>query len=231
MFIGNTGSALHICNYIPQGGIPTGLTSFNFNYMAGNTYGVYLEPFERTIIIIGSFRVNATNNWWGTNNNPQNNPTNIAGDVNNVLANTWIVFTLSANPNVISYGGTSQIIGDMSHNNLGQNISNIGHIQDGIPYILHQIIVILKWSIDGTATIYTLTGVSKTYFNCRSRTGIANISAFIFGFLTPVTIQVMINAVNPPVNQIINVVISHAFIPKNDPTIWINRNEEIREFH
>ena len=44
----------------------------------------------------------ANNNWWGSNSNPENNPTDIAGDVNYVLANTWLIFTLSADPNIIS---------------------------------------------------------------------------------------------------------------------------------
>ena len=215
VFIGNTGSALHISNYIPQGGIPTGLTSFTFNYMAGNTYGVYIEPFEGQLLSLGNFRVNATNNWWGTNNNPKNNPTDIAGDVNNVLADTWLVFTLSANPKTISSGDSSQIIADMSHNNLGQKISNIGHIQDGIP---------VYFTSDngdvGSDMIMpaTVNGVSTTMFIADQGTGIADISASMFGFLAPVTTQVMINAVNPPVKPDHSVVNSHAIIPKNDPT-------------
>ena len=97
VFFDNTGSALHIDNYIPEDSVSTGLTSFTFNYMVGNTYGIYLEPSELNALAAGSFRVNATDNWWGSNSNPTNSPTNIAGDVNNVLADTWLIFTLSAN--------------------------------------------------------------------------------------------------------------------------------------
>ena len=220
VFMGNTGSALHVCNYIPQGGIPSGLALFNFNYIVENTYGIYLEPLELRTLTSGGFRVNATNNWWGTNNNPLNDPTNIAGDVNNVLANQWIVFTLSTNPNVISYGGTTQIIGDMSHNNLGQDISNIGHIQDGAPIFLTSDNSDISGALDGTTTIYTSNGVAKTFLIADQGTGTANISAFLFGFLTPVTIQVMIIGVNHPKSDISNVVISHLSIPKKDPATF-----------
>jgi hypothetical protein len=220
VFIGNTGSAIHVDNYIPQGGIPTGLTSFTFNYIIGNTYGIYLEPFEGQTPTIGDFRINATNNWWGNNSNPKNYPTDIAGDVNNVLANTWLVFTLQAPINTMPIGESVQIIADITHNNLGQDISNIGHIQDGIP--------VYFTSDNGdvgtlTETPSIINGLVNAVFTADQGTGIANISVFMFGSLVAASTQVMITAVTPPINPPVKpgyiVVKTHGIIPKNDPTI------------
>jgi hypothetical protein len=66
--LGNIGSALHVCNFIPEGGILAGLPSFTY-YMDGNTYFTYLEPLELEILPAGLFKVNTTNNWWGSNSN------------------------------------------------------------------------------------------------------------------------------------------------------------------
>ena len=201
VFIENTGSALHVDNYIPQGGIPTGLTLFTFNYIIGNTYGIYLEPFLGQAPIIGNFRINATNNWWGINSNPKNNPTDIAGDVNNVLADTWLVFTLQIPVNSMPKGESVQIIADITQNNLGQDVSSIGHIQDGIPVDFT--------SVNGdvgtlTETPTTVNGLVYALFTADQGTGIANISAYIYGSLMHATAHVMITAVTPPVTPPVN---------------------------
>ena len=220
IFIENTGSALHICNYIPQGGIPAGLTLFNFNYLAGNTYGIYLEPLEQQELALGNFRINATNNWWGSNGNPENNPTNIAGDVNNVLADTWLIFSLTAHPNTISYGDSAQIIADISHNNFGQDVSNLGHIRDETPIFLSSD----NGDIDdgsGTNPVYTVNGIATSYLIADMDTGIANISASMIGSYAPAITQVMIIApVNPPVNPTVNsnTITKHVNISKKETT-------------
>lgn len=215
-FLGNTGSALHVDNYMPEGGIPLGLPIFTFNYMAENTYGIYLEPFEEVNELTSGimYRVNATNNWWGSNSNPLNNPTNIAGDVNTVLADPWLVFTLSADPQTIPYGNIAQIIVDMSHNNLGQDISNIGHITDGLPVYMTSDIGDV-----GDAEGAMVNGVFNTILIADDGVGTANISAFLFGFSTPVFTQVMITADNPvkPVIPVTPKGVTHVSKPKNDP--------------
>lgn len=220
IFIDNTGSALHVCNYIPQGGLPAGLTLFNFNYIAGNTYGIYLEPLEQQELTLSNFRIDATNNWWGSNINPENDPTNIAGDVNNVLANTWLIFTLSAYPNTISYGDSAQIIADISHNNLGQDVSNIGHIRDETPVFIYTDNGDIG---SGTNPVYTVNGIATSVLIADMGTGVANISASMIGSYTPAITQVMITGVNPPVNPPVNptvkpnTVTKHANISKKDP--------------
>ena len=125
-----------------------------------------------------------------------------------VLANPWLVFALSADPNTIPYGGTAQIIVDMSHNNLGQDISNIGHIPDGIPVFMTSDNGDIS-DVEGAM----INGIFTTLLIADDKVGIANISALLFGFSTPVLTQVMITAVNPTVKP----VIPSGVISQDDP--------------
>jgi hypothetical protein len=63
-------------------------------------------------------------------------------------------------------------------------------------------------------------GMFTTMLIADDGVGISNISAFLFGFSTPVYTQVMISAVNPPVKPAIpNGVISKSTSTKTDPII------------
>ncbi len=83
----------------------TGTAIINFNRIIG-TGNVIASP-------DGS--VNALNNWWGSNDNPSSK---VSGNVN---VSKWIVLTVTASQTNVSIGGTSTIIADLRHNNLGED--------------------------------------------------------------------------------------------------------------
>jgi uncharacterized repeat protein (TIGR01451 family) len=120
-----------------------GNSTVNFNRFNNNTatYGNALY------CNIGS--VNAENNWWGSNENPKNITNLIAGLVNNVDADPWIILTINANPTNINNKGISTITADLQHNSNGDYLDPLnGHIPDG-PITLD-----IPWGslIDSTST-------------------------------------------------------------------------------
>jgi parallel beta-helix repeat protein len=112
-------------NLIAQGiwGIYTNSSSvdINFNRIASNV------DYE---LISENGNVNATNNWWGSNDNPVNR-----GEIvfnGHVDYNPWLV--LSIDPaSTVNSGGNASITADLTHNNLGQDTSSLGHVIKGIP--------------------------------------------------------------------------------------------------
>jgi autotransporter family porin len=221
-FINNIGSALHISSFVfaPEDQATAGLTgyeiigSMNFNTIVGNTYGIYMVPLQNELSSGIPFRLNATNNWWGTNNNPKDNPTNIAGDIDMVLADPWLVLTIAANPNTVPFGSKAQVIADINHNNLGQDISSIGHIIDGTP-------ITITTDIGNVGskfiTKYTVNGIVTAILRANDGLGTAHLNAFLYNFQTPVPAQVLITAVQPinPVNPPVKPVVKP--VTKTDP--------------
>ena len=129
--------------------------------------------------------INAENNWWGNNfqgTNPQN-----AGRINsNVVANTWIILSLTANPSLIINGSTSTITADLSQNNLGPSG---GFIPD-------KYITVNFNNLNGLGTLSTnsgptLNGLISSVFTANDY-GNEQISASIDGFTvnTPVMIKI-----------------------------------------
>ncbi len=221
-FINNIGSALHISSFVfaPEDQ-PTGDLSgyeiigfMNFNIIVGNTYGIYMVPLQNEFSSGIPFRLNATHNWWGTNNNPKNNPTNIAGDIDMVLADPWLVLTIAANPGTVPFGSKSQVIADINHNNLGQDISTLGHIMDGTP-------ITITTDIGNVGskfiTKYTVNGIVTAILRADDGLGTAHLNAFLYDFQTPVPAQVLITAVQPinPVNPPVKPVVKP--VTKTDP--------------
>jgi len=99
------------------------------NNISGNTvYGVSNNS---------ASTLNATNNWWGANNGPDDDAGVINGSggkiSTNVDANPWLVIGVSANPVSIKADGTSTstITADMTKNSDGVDTSGSGHIPDG----------------------------------------------------------------------------------------------------
>ncbi|NYB52465.1 MAG: right-handed parallel beta-helix repeat-containing protein, partial [Methanobacteriaceae archaeon] len=103
--------------------------SINFNIIAENTvYGLYN-------LVNGT--VNATNNWWGTNNltvsSTNGSSIYIAGGT--VLYNPWLVMNLTGSVIYVTHNSTSssEITADITHNNQGKDTSGSGRIPDGLP--------------------------------------------------------------------------------------------------
>lgn len=96
--------------------------ALNFNKIYGN--GQY------QVRVIGDptngFILDATNNWWGSNQGPSAMP-------ENVTCNPWLVIKASANPISITADGasTSEITADLTKNSDGEDTSSLGHIPNG----------------------------------------------------------------------------------------------------
>ena len=104
--------------------------------------------------------VNATNNWWGTNFNGTNPLT--AGRINsNVTVNSWIVFTLTANPNGAVVGDNSIITADLTYDNNGiYHDPALGHVPNGVN---------AKFAVDNLGSVspinnLTNNGIASTIF-------------------------------------------------------------------
>nr|WP_319372966.1 right-handed parallel beta-helix repeat-containing protein [uncultured Methanobacterium sp.] len=76
--------------------------NINFNRILGN-------------ILHGVGSINATNNWWGSDDPG--------------FAGSWLVLNVTVNPLVTNGNFTVNV--DLTHNNNGEDISSIGHIPDG----------------------------------------------------------------------------------------------------
>jgi parallel beta-helix repeat protein len=122
--------------------------TIQFNRIAQNTYGLRND--------IGT--VNATNNWWGTNN--PINPSDIWIVSGNVTYNPWLV--LSVNVSSTNSGGNASVTADLTHNNQGLDILSQGFILDGTP--------VNFTTNTGTIvnTAYTIRGQATTILNLNT---------------------------------------------------------------
>ena len=83
-----------------------------------------------TIVIFSDLDgvVNATLNWWGSNNNPSKY---VSG---NVTVNPWLVLKIRANPTTIKHGENSEVTTDLVHDSNGVYWDPVnGHVPDDIP--------------------------------------------------------------------------------------------------
>jgi parallel beta-helix repeat protein len=142
-------------------------TEVHFNQIVGNSrYGLYN---------LGNGTVNATNNWWGSNNPivSSTNPSdiNIAGG--NVTYNPWLILSINSSTDRSDRNGTYynyQITADLTHNNQGNDTSSDGNIPDDIPVYFNSTI--------GTINTSGSTKKGKAELKLTSTTsGTANVSA------------------------------------------------------
>ncbi len=104
-------------------------TEIHFNQIVGNSrYGLYNQ---------GNGTVNATNNWWGSNNpivsSTSPSDINIAGG--NVTYNPWLVLSINSSTDRSNRNGTyynHKITADVTHNNQGGDTSSDGSIPEDI---------------------------------------------------------------------------------------------------
>ncbi len=101
--------------------VNSSVVDINFNRIASNS------QYE---LISEQGNVNATNNWWGSNSNPVNlGEIVFTGYVN---YNPWLMLSIDPSSTVNS-GGNTSITADLTHNNLGQDTSSLGHVIKGLP--------------------------------------------------------------------------------------------------
>lgn len=91
----------------------TGLT-INFNAIYGNTqYGIHKTTSS------GTGTLNAENNWWGHDTAPTSGSaygSDVYSQRGTIDANPWLILTVTANPNTINVGNTSNITADFRYN-------------------------------------------------------------------------------------------------------------------
>jgi autotransporter family porin len=204
--INNNGSGINI-HYGPSGASTiVEYRNINVNRIFGNSeYGVYLHISHPGLIqdnlFVGTqlplYMVNATNNWWGSNSNPKDNPDNIGGEVDDVNADPWLILTISANPNSIPFGGTSAVTASLTTNSNGEDTSSIGHIPDGtIIEITTDIGNVGSKSVD----VGTVNGIATALLRANDGFGTAHLFAMLDGFWTPVPANVVITQAASTVN-------------------------------
>ena len=105
-------------------------TEVHYNSIAGNSrYGLYNQ---------GNGTVDATDNWWGTNNPTVSStgPSDIYVAGGTVTYNPWLVLNLKSSTNRSDRTGSYYnylITADLTHNNQGEDTSRDGTVPDDIP--------------------------------------------------------------------------------------------------
>lgn len=142
-------------------------TEIQYNQIAGNIrYGLYNQ---------GNGTINATNNWWGTNNPivSSASPSDINIDSGTVTYNPWLVLTLNSSTDRSDRNGSNYnyiITADLTHNNQGNDTSSEDTLPDDILIYFNSTI----------GTINTSGPIKKGKVELKltsSSVGIANVSA------------------------------------------------------
>jgi methionine-rich copper-binding protein CopC len=190
------------------GGIDNAVSNMTLTFcrIIGNT-----APSGTAIYCDSGGSVNATLNWWGSNNNPSSN---VYGNVN---VNPWLVLNVVANPTSINNGGKSNITGEILYDSNGEyNDPTSGHVPDGIPISFATTLGTI------TSPLSTVNGVATSILVGGAVSGVADVSATVNSQTvhTSVTIDNTVPtvistnpaqyAVNLPSNQVFTVTFSEA---------------------
>ncbi len=160
--------------------------------------------------------IDATNNWWGSNDDPSSRVSS------GVVVKPWLVLNVNANPTVIKNGGTSNITADLLHDSKGDyHPPASGHVPDMIPVSF----TTTKGTIN--SPLSTVNGTAKANLVGSAVSGVADVSATVDSQTvhTSVTIDntaptvTSTNpaqyAVNLPSNQVFTVTFSEAIKAAN----------------
>lgn len=141
-------------------------TEVHYNRIIGNSrFGLYNQ---------GNGIVNATNNWWGSNNPivSSTSPSDICITGGTVTYNPWLILILNSSTDRSDRSGTYYnylITADLTHNSQGDDTSSDGNIPDNIPINFNSTL----GSINSTAT----TKKGRVELKLNSTTpGTANVS-------------------------------------------------------
>lgn len=124
--------------------------------------------------------IDATNNWWGTNDGPALN--SISGDV---TVGPWLVLGITPSSPSVIVGQSLPVFVDLNHNSQGEDVSGLGHVPDGI--------VVAFGSIGGSMqppTLPLLDGSAESAFLAGWVVGGATVTATLDGQLVESTISV-----------------------------------------
>jgi autotransporter family porin len=134
--------------------------------------------------------MNATNNWWGSNENPISISNLIViVDDGTVCTDPWLILTISANPTNIPYGSTSTVTASVTTNSNGEDTSSQGHIPDGTPITITTDIGNVG---SKQVTVPTVAGIATATLRANEGYGLATLYAMLDGFWTPLPANVVI---------------------------------------
>lgn len=188
-FINNMGNAIYII-YLEYAHY-----NINVNRIVANTpYGLYISRENPNQVLGpagGEIKIDASNNWWGSNNDPRTVDGTIYDPQKFADTTKWLVLGISAYPNSVPFGGTSTVTANVIYNNLGQDTSSIGHIPDGTPITITTDI----GNVGSKSVVrYTVNGIVSTIFRANDGLGIANLNAILDNFMTPLPALVEVAA-------------------------------------
>ena len=150
-----------------------GTANVHFNRIVGNTATGYHSG---GAIYNGGSKVDADNNWWGSNNGPY-------GISGYIIATKWIILTTNATPIIINNTQISTITADLNHVNGGDPLTG-GRIPDGP--------ITFSSTLGSVSPVNTITsnGQATATFTPTCYSGIATVNATVDGFSlgTPVTV-------------------------------------------
>jgi predicted outer membrane repeat protein len=190
------------------------LTDSNLSYNNGGIYnfGTANVHLNRIVGNMGTSIINNINgimnaslNWWGSNQGPS------TSDIKGTTVNLWLVLNIKANPTRINNLRHSNIMIDLLHDNLGNLVDFNG--ADGI-------IPIFKTTLGTITQSMISNGTAGSVLTSGGIDGIADVSAQVDSqtvdtFVTIDNIQPTIknitpanNAINIPSNQVIKVTFS-----------------------
>jgi parallel beta-helix repeat protein len=193
--VNNSGNTSIISNAITGNDIgvnvDNGSSSIHFNIIYNNTmYGLKFK---------GS-AVDASNNWWGTNNPTYQNGTTPpstmdiyeAQNTTHIIYDPWIMLNATSSNDFVKEGGNSTITVDMTHNSQGQDTSSSGSIPE-LPVNFNYTLGTLTTN---TTTVYR--GKANTILTGGNTSGTENLAITVTG--CTVTLPVTVDTIAPIVN-------------------------------
>lgn len=156
-----------------------------FNRIVNNPYGLDL---------IDDGSIDATLNWWGTNENPSDIINNESSE--SLTYDPWLILTLTVDPDQLSTGETSTITLDLNHDSNNDPVSG-GNVPDGIAVTFNSG---LKGTVDYNNQKLS-DGKAGVIFTAGSSSGTGIITATVDGMTVSkdVTIE---GTTAPPVHDI-----------------------------
>ena len=178
-------------------------TTISGNNIINNAYGIYVQVssgnvhFNRIInntqydLFVDASSVNATDNWWGTNNNPLTNG-NLHAILCTITYNPWLILTTSINKTKIPDKTGKSIITASLNQDSNHKTAGIT-VPSGTP-IKFSLNPISMGTLTFTSQITNSNGKASTIFKAGSKSGRIIINITVDG----VTVQKNIALVNYP---------------------------------
>ena len=134
-FQNNSLAVLNVSSSVITGNLAAGSGGGGIYVAAGGTLNLQSSRIANNTVVAGgpngmaveaagTSTVNATNNWWGCNAGPSASPCDTVATVNIGTVtlpnfNPWLVLAITALPNQILVGSTSNLAADLAHNSSG----------------------------------------------------------------------------------------------------------------